>query len=371
MRYSIISLLIAFCIPSFAQTLESQLIDINTKEKISDAFIFISNSSLNTVSDENGQFMLDRSSLPSSDIVITHISYETKYLSLAEINKPLDTIFLSPTQFELEEVVLQSKSSKKRKKWLRRFTNSLIGSSEHASKSKLLNPEVVLFQEKDGVLHTQTSDHLIFENEVLGYKIWFFLDNYSLEKDDDVMYSGKVFFEDFEDLKTEQLSNRNVVFERSSRKFFKDYISNTYDSLQYNVALATLESDGFFHYVGAMKRNILLSEAPEKGMFELKFSRFLRIENKAISGKQENFKNNLGFGSTNYASIALHKKHKDERDRSDYAVTYFGSRSNKIIVNKEGVIQNQRDIEEYGYWSELRLADRLPDDFEYVPLEQE
>lgn len=368
MRLIITSLLLLFSTPAFSQIFRSLLADINTKEQISDAFIFISNSSISTVSDSEGQFSIDRTHLPTSDIVITHINYETKYLLPKEVFKVVDTIFLSPAKYEIEEVVLKSKGSRKRKKWLRRFTKSLLGNTKNATGTKLMNPEVVLFQEKERKLNAYTSDYLIFNNETLGYKIWFFLSDYSLEKDDDVMYSGKVYFEDHNNLKPQQLANRNAVFERSSRKFFIDYTSENYDSTQYGVAIATLENDGFFHYVGDMKRTHLLKNSEKKERSELRFSQFLRIENRGVFGNQEKFKNSLGFGNVGIANIT--KKSKNKGDRSDYAVSYISSRSNKLVINENGIIQNPKDIEEYGYWSELRLADRLPDDFEYVPLEQ-
>jgi len=369
MRLILTSLFVLLSIPSFAQVFQSVLADINTKEKISDAFIFISNSSIGTISDKDGQFSLDRTHLPTSDIVITHINYETKYILPKEVLKVVDTIFLSPVKYEIEEVVLRSKGSRKRKKWLRRFTKSLLGTTNNASGTTLINPEVVLFEEKDRKLKAYTSDYLIFNNETLGYKVWFFLNDYSLEKDDDVLYSGKVFFEDHDNLNTKQLANRNHVFERSSRKFYLDYTAENYDSTQYGVAIATLESDGFFHYVGDMKRSHLLMDSEKKEQSELRFSQFLRIENRGVLGDQPKFKNSSGFGNVGIANIT--KKSKNKGDRSDYAVSYISSRSNKIVLDENGIIQNPKDIEEYGYWSELRLADRLPDDYEYVPLKQQ
>lgn len=370
MRFFLISLLVAFHIPLSSQILTSYIIDSTTNEVISDAFVFISNSSISTVSDDAGKFTIDRTALPNSDIVITHISYDTKYLLPSEMQSNLDTIYMVPLKYEMDEIVLKSKGSRKRKKWLQRFTKSLLGNTKNATKSQLTNPEVVLFEENSGSLTAITSDNLMFKNENLGYNIWFLLDEYTLEKDEDVLYSGKVFFENFENLEPKHLENRIEVYEKSSRKFFKDYTSGMYDSLQYRVALASLESDGFFHYIGDMKRKNLLSYSSDSTNYILNFPRFLRIENKSIIHSQEKHKSSSGFGTLDRPGLVIQKKSKNSRDRSDYAVSYLSSRTNQIIINRDGVIQNQRDIEEYGYWSDLRLADRLPDDFKYLPLKQ-
>jgi len=345
---------------------ESKLVDALTKQDIPDAFVFISNSSISALSEVDGTFTIDRSALPNSEIVISHINYETKYLQPEDITSTLETIYLHPTNHSFEEVVLKSKKSKKRKKWLERFTKSLLGSTKNSSESKLLNPEVVLFKESDNSLIATAKDHLVFRNEKLGYNLLFLLEEYALEKNDDVIYSGKIFFEEYKTISHAQRANRKEVFERSSRKFFKDYAAGSHDTLQYNVALATLEGNGFFHYLGEMKRNNLVSQDSISDLVELKFRRFLRIENKAIDSNQKARNTTVrGFGSISVQDAAS-KKPKNKQDKSMYAVSYLKSKSNMIIVNKEGVIQNQKDIVEYGYWSELRLADRLPDDFQYV-----
>lgn len=349
-----------------AQIFESKLIDTNTQEGIDNAFIFISNSSISALSEEDGTFIIDRSVLPNSEIVISHLNYETKYLQPADMESTLDTIYLNPTNHSLEEVVLKSKKSKKRKKWLEKFTTSLLGSTKNASQSKLLNPEAVLFTEVDNSLTAIAEEHLIFRNEKLGYNILFLLEEFSLEKNDDVTYIGKIFFEEFKTVNATQMANRKEVFVRSSRKFFKDYAAGSHDTLQYSVALATLEGNGFFHYVGEMERKNLISFDKDRNLIQLKFRRFLRIENKAV-GSNQKVKNTTvgGFGNISVQDAAR-KKAKNKQDLSEYAVSYLKSKSDIIIVNKEGVIQNQKDIVEYGYWSELRLADRLPDDFQYV-----
>lgn len=365
----LLSIFLFLCLDISAQTFQSKLLDVNTHENIGDAFVFISNSSISTTSDTDGIFTIDRSALPNSDIVISHINYETKYLLSTDLKEPLDTVYLNPTTHALDEVVLKSKGLRKRKKWLKRFTRSLLGTTKNADQSKLVNPDAVLFQEKQGLLTAITDDHLIFKNEKLGYNLWFLLEEYSLEKNDDVLYAGKVFFENFEEVSDIHLANRKEVFEKSSKKFFKDYVSGTYDTLQYTVALATLEGNGVFHYVGEMKRKNLISSNNENELVELKCHRFLRIEDKTIFANQKNNKTLSGFGNVSVSDI-VSKKGQSQKDHSDYAVSYLKSKTKKIIVNREGIIQNQKDIEEYGYWSELRLADRLPDDFVYVPIKE-
>lgn len=354
----------------FSQTFESRLIDEQTLEHIPNALIFISNSTKSTTSDRGGFFYIDRSSLPNSEIVISHIAYKTKHLDLSLLKSKTDTIYLTPFKHEIDEVVLKTKKSNKRKKWLKRFTSSLLGYTGNAKEMKLLNPEVVLFKEENNILKVETSKNLIFENDALGYKVLFVLEDYVLEKNDAVYYSGKVLFENYNELNEDQIINRNEVYSRSSRKFFKDYVSGSYDSLQYRISLATMEGEGFFHYVGDLKRKHILDSRTADNFYALKVNRYLRIENAAIVADIAKQDLKSKFGGATSLMYMINNKNGKSGNKSDLAVSYLGSKSDRIILDSNGLIMNQKDIIEYGYWSEMRLADMLPDDFELVALKQ-
>lgn len=358
-----------------AQQMKAVLLDAQTKSPVDNAFVFISNSSVSDLSDQDGQFTIDRKNLESSDVVITHINYESKYISPKSISNEIDTFYLTPQNFELTEVTINRKDPKKRKKWLKRFTKSILGNTDLAKKTKLLNPEAILFVEKNDTLFAQADEYLVLHNEKLAYKIIFLLQDYALTKNDFVEYKGKLHYEDIiEDYKQKDhkkiYKKRNETFLQSSRKFFKEYVLNIHDVKKYHVGLSVLQPDGQFHYVGEIEREKILEPNTEETFFQLKFKRFLRIENRNISLQKNINSRSSGFGSLSKPSemdMVIQQKGDVKKSESEFAVSYLMSKTNKLIINQEGLIQNPRDIIEYGYWSDLRLANRLPDDFVYIP----
>ena len=65
------------------QSIETVLVDQSTKEPIKNAFIFIRNTSISTISDITGFFQLDITAFPTSELVITHLSYQTITIALS------------------------------------------------------------------------------------------------------------------------------------------------------------------------------------------------------------------------------------------------------------------------------------------------
>jgi len=51
------------------------------------------------------------------------------------------------------------------------------------------------------------------------------------------------------------------------------------------------------------------------------------------------------------------------KEKGDKSVSYLGSKSDQIILDKTGRILNPAEIEEYGLWASKRVAYMLPLDY--------
>lgn len=109
--------------------LEFRVADLDTGMPIDAAHAFISNASYGTTSDKFGVVKMSIPTGLKEDLIISHISYDTKvirysrFISMSKENE----ILLTPNGINLEEIVVVQKRSKKWKKHLKRFTKAFIG----------------------------------------------------------------------------------------------------------------------------------------------------------------------------------------------------------------------------------------------------
>ena len=102
MRYQFITTLwiglIAFIILPLSaygqEELSFYVADSKTNEPVENAFLFIENTSIGTITSLDGRAFLPYQEDDQYTIVITHILYETAYLSKPQITSGLNTILL-------------------------------------------------------------------------------------------------------------------------------------------------------------------------------------------------------------------------------------------------------------------------------------
>lgn len=110
--YGLIILLI-ITISSNAQTrmIEGVVADSVTREPLVYANIYVLNTSIGTTSDEQGYFQLREPAI-DQNLRFGYVGYDYKDITFKK--QKLDTIYLSPNNEELKEVVLQVPTGKKR-----------------------------------------------------------------------------------------------------------------------------------------------------------------------------------------------------------------------------------------------------------------
>jgi hypothetical protein len=108
----ILILLFALGLNCFSQRIEGKIIDSETKTNLSYVNIGVLNSTIGTITDENGLFELDCHGITeNSKVRITMIGYKSETYSIKELQKENNQIELEKEVFELDEVIIEYKGT--------------------------------------------------------------------------------------------------------------------------------------------------------------------------------------------------------------------------------------------------------------------
>jgi len=100
----ILSLLIS---SSYGQSISGSLIDVNSGEPISFAYILASQSKKATISNENGDFEISGLSTDQDTLVVSHLAYHTmRKTIIGELSTSTMTIYLDPREIALDEIMV-------------------------------------------------------------------------------------------------------------------------------------------------------------------------------------------------------------------------------------------------------------------------
>lgn len=226
-------LLINFCSFGYSQIIKGTILDKSNNSKINFATIYLNGTYVGTYSDQNGYFELDITKYSSMPLTISALGYYSITLSDFSKDKPL-IAYLTPKVFELDEVVVKSKSlSRERKEKLILFRNEFLGPTENGQNCEITNENDISFNydsDKD-TLKAFASKPLLINNRRLGYKITYYLDKFEYyKKTKSFFYQGTIIFnEDSISDKTQKQSidrRRRYAYLGSRMHFFRELWTN-------------------------------------------------------------------------------------------------------------------------------------------------
>ena len=351
--------------------LQFRLIDGTTKKPISDANIFLNNSSVGAASNTNGNFTLIVSSQETQVLVITHLLYETLFIDAKRYHKLAkgDIIEMQHKSVDLSEVVISAKRGKKWKRNFRRFRKTLLGQGKAASSCKILNPEVLQFEEKNGNLLVKAIDLLRIENDYLGYTIRFWLEELLIEANGSTYYRGYAHFVDKIDANDARyISRRKTIYNQSIPHFLRS-LSKSSDKTAlkefgYELSFDSYEKGRFKTIITPTNPSVVVQPDSILGRHRLYFSEFLTVKHsrlKALSSNEMQVavssKEQQKYGASPTQSLGENQQYEISRL---YKIEPF------LLFDTRGHIINKSAVKEYGYWAEQRLASTLPIDYNVI-----
>ncbi|MFT4566145.1 MAG: hypothetical protein ACI9FN_001099 [Saprospiraceae bacterium] len=338
------------------------LMDRLTKNPIENVHVFFENSTYGTISDRNGIVKIKVPSYLKEDLYISHLAYELRILpNAAFINiKNNDTLFLKPTSIDLANVVITSFSEKSRRKYLKKFKKAFLGNRKEAKQCAILNPEVINFKEEEGIIIATASDLIRIHNNYLGYEINYLLTKLTIEANGSVSYVGRSSFKELhQSTKGGHLKNRKKTYDSSLRHFLKSIIDDQLKKDKYSMDYATNEKD-HLKVIKSLSREEILAYDTINQVYHLFFPDFLKITN----GKVKTSQNNMQAMQRNgLESSKFNTGDSGTREIIVPVISYLFKNSNSLIVDIHGHVLNTKQLKEYGYWAEHKIALTLPYDY--------
>ncbi|NNU34605.1 carboxypeptidase-like regulatory domain-containing protein [Mucilaginibacter sp. S1162] len=203
----------------------------NTKgEKIQSATVFITGTQKMTMTDADGGFTFKGIIPGNYQVVVNMLGYNSIKEDITLKNGPETlNLVLSGKDIALKEVVIAVKKQSKRN--MNFFYKYFMGPSYNPDRYKILNPEIIDFVDTDTALTATTSDFLIIENKVLGYRVKYLLKAFVQWYDkNNTYYDGDYIFEPMEGSPAQEYfwaENRKRTYYGSLMHFYRSVYAGT------------------------------------------------------------------------------------------------------------------------------------------------
>ena len=203
--------------------ISGKIIDSATSKPLTDASVYIVNSTIGTKTDKNGDFSFYKLTPGDYQLLASSVGYQTRQASFTVgRGDNVVNISLNAKTIELNEVNITARGDWQRNLTL--FKKDFIGTT-NAQECKILNPEIlnIDFDYKTNRLTASTDDFLDIENTSLGYKLRFLVKDFWADYDTrKCHYSGSVIFEEMTGKQSDQkkwAKNRQAAYNGSFRHF--------------------------------------------------------------------------------------------------------------------------------------------------------
>lgn len=334
--------------------IDGQVFDSTSGQPLNGASVFCQNTTVGTLSKENGNFHL-RLANGGYDLIISYTGYETQVIRIGKDHRADDTLHirLKPQDKALEQAVVTG-SAEVADGWSKYgqfFLDNFIGTTPNAAQCTLENKDVLHFYyyKKRNKLRIKATDMLHITNNALGYKITYQLDSFVYDYTGNIgSYTGYPLFEAMEGSPEQQETwKQNRLYSYSGSRLH--FVRSWYDS--------TLDEEGFVLELADSGSNQMKKiENPYDPKF---YSRDSGDANIDIQGRLR----------VSYTSQVPDKKYLIE---NKYPLTTGVEISaldiqNGFIIEENGYFYDQADVTNVGYWSWKKLAEVLP--YDYLPQE--
>jgi hypothetical protein len=235
-RVQSLCILLVLVISVHAQkTVPGRVLIAGTTNPVSSANVYLSSTSIGTVSDDKGNFTFQRFPEGRYDLIVSCIGYETYQLSIRSDELPPQlTIFLKPQVSELQEVVLEPYDKDGWQQWGDVFIDNFIGTSEFAQDCRLINKNVLKLRlgKKTNILKVSATGQLLIENNALGYILKYDLTRFEFNLTTrEFLYQGYPFFAEMvttkKGLQKRWIENRETAYYGSLMHFMRSISQNT------------------------------------------------------------------------------------------------------------------------------------------------
>lgn len=333
-------------------SVSGKVIDSASKEPLGFASVFCQNTTQGTATNREGSFTL--SLKPGGyDLVVTYTGYRSQLIRISAEMKTTDLLIeMVKEEKSIEEVVIRSSNEVKDgwDKYGKFFLENFIGTTPFASKTVLLNPEVLHFYyfRKSEKLKVMADSPLQISNNALGYNIRYNLDSFLfLYKTDICSYRGLAFYEEKsstrDSIKIWQ-KNRRTAYFGSRLHFMHSYYDSSLTDEGFIVSLLDKENDKKFNKIPDPYDTAWYTPADTIPEVDIYYPARVSITYTKRPPENEYL-----------------KKYKLPLNISQQ-ISYIDM-LDLITIKQNGYYYDQKDWINFGYWSWKNIADQVPNDY--------
>jgi hypothetical protein len=222
---------------AYAQIISGIVCDKTSKLPISDVYVYIDGTSINTITNNLGKFELKTNSIINSKLVLHHLSYET-----AIINNPFeglpDTLYIKEQIKTLSEITVRADRFTREQK-MKAFREQFLGMTRAGKSCTIANEDDIQIKidMQTRRLLASSDKPIVVVNNYLGYTVSFVLVDFWIQYGvavvnlDSDYVQGSFFavvslFTDMAPNNRRIRRHRDNVYEKSSNFFFKSLRDN-------------------------------------------------------------------------------------------------------------------------------------------------
>ncbi|MDO6434271.1 carboxypeptidase-like regulatory domain-containing protein [Flavitalea sp. BT771] len=355
LRPLLYSALILLSLPLYSQdktfSITGKVIDAKSGQALAGASVFCQNTTIGTVSKNDGSFSM-RLANGGYDMIVSFTGYETRNIRINKDTKDKDslTIEMKEADKSLGEAVVTGSAEVEDgwNKYGQFFLDNFIGTTPFASQCTLENKDALkfYFYKKRNKLRVKAKEELIVTNNALGYKIRFQLDSFVYEYGTNIStYAGYPLFEEMQGTPEQQQTwknNRDYTYAGSRLHFIRSW----YDS--------TLADEGF-----------ILEWADSSNKGKLKTikdpydPKFYSVDSGEVAI------NLTGRLRVSYTNQVPNRKYLQEHNFPLNTKVEISALDllNGFVIEENGYFYDQPDVINMGYWAWKKLAETLPYDY--------
>jgi hypothetical protein len=246
-------------------SVKGKIVDAKTQIPIPDASIYFDGTTMGTISNSKGFFVLNYHQLTQAPLTISYMAFETLQFQISEEIADLGIIALEASTESLGEVMLEPDPWSREKK-LNYFKRYFLGSSFEEKKCKILNEEALKlrYSVSSKKLYAEANTPLIIENKHLGYIINYDLKDFDLrfrrfkvprkDKDSLVVYEpttsyyiGASFFKELKkgNVKKRYLKRRQEMYLGSINHFMRSLYKKMLRENNYRIFFKKYETPAY------------------------------------------------------------------------------------------------------------------------------
>lgn len=361
---------------SAAQSLyiRGKVLDAETGLPLSNASIFINNSTTGTISNATGEFQLGPFAPGSYEVIASFVGFD-RLLYAADLQTISLRITFQMTKKDSEMRELLILPEETRMKYLEAFKRNLLGETSAAKRAKIRNLKDVQFaatQDKNEIV-AYCDTTIVVDNPELGYVVHFDLvDFYLNRRTGESRFYGYTRFQEKDEngtVKRKWLKRRRDAYEGSSMHFFRSLVACTLKQEGFDmqnvykkemkpqpgqpviIQASPAGINNSFNIAVPVTEDSVLRVYRESGykIYQLKTADWLRIlYNKNTDLKEDIMRSRIIGGQPRTGTVTGLRPFRPP-----------------ILVDNRGRVLSVMGFYYEGMWSYERLANMLPED--YVP----